>query len=254
MNPLTRSMTCPFNFYPLHIGQELKVCISTQLENADKYSIPFGGFISCESGNPLAGSSSNLHPKHCPRRYKKFLASVDEGCEINYCAQMESDFASRPPKIPPFHSKPGLKVNISQSMVIQGPYGELWIRDDQGHWITANKNTVTGKEVLEHFASRDENSLPSSAGIDQGDDDSDYGSPSAVVTVLIVTTCILAATLVVILVVFSVYSIRKYKRVRGKHVSSTIISRAYSSIDGDNCSSKDDENITIMDSQEKNNV
>ncbi|XP_046561638.1 macrophage-expressed gene 1 protein-like [Haliotis rubra] len=128
-NPLTQGKTCPVNFYTRTLGKDLHICISDDYELAMKYSMPFGGFISCTTGNPLdmnprpEGNKNStlpsLHsflqkskswPKDCPKGYSQHLAYVDQGCEINYC--LKAGFLSEVgfPKIrrPPFQSAPPL--------------------------------------------------------------------------------------------------------------------------------------------------
>ena len=235
INPVTRSMTCPYHFYPLHIGADLEVCVSTQFQNANKYSVPFGGLFSCKSGNPLADNVSNsLHtyPKHCPATYKRFLATVDEGCEINYCSQFQSDFSIKPPMIPPFRSKPGLKVNLTQSIVIQGPYGELWVRNDQGNWINVDTDKMTREEVLQHFATKSSTFTPIASTI-SNNDGSSRGISEGTVIGITASVSFLATVLIMVLIVFSVYCIRKYSK-KKRSIPSIIIARSYSTIDGEN--------------------
>ncbi len=232
INPVTRSMTCPYHFYPLHIGQDIEVCISTQFQNAYKFSVPFGGLFSCKSGNPFANNEPNMlneYPKHCPSTYKRFLATVDEGCEINYCSQIQSDFFIKSPKLPPFHSKPCLKVNMTQSMVMQGPYGELWVRDDRGNWMNANSDRMTGEEVLEHLAAMSSTLSPSTSNIISGNNQDRSGDISAVTIGLAACVSVLIVALVIVFIVIGVYFIKK-KKLR---VTSIVISpHSYSSIDG----------------------
>ena len=227
VNPITRAMKCPFHFYPLHIGEDLEVCVSTQYENAFEYSIPFGGFMSCKIGNPLASSKSNPMSKSCPKTFKRFLATVDEGCEISYCAQLQGDYETRPPKLPPFHSKPGLKKNLTQSMVIQGPYGELWIRNDQGSWIKTNRNTITGEQVLEHLSANGATAKIDSFSTDHSTEEHDHdeglsaGASAAISSVATLFFCTL-----VVLAIFGVYGIWKHRKTK-----LIKLTRAYSSID-----------------------
>lgn len=242
INPVTRSMTCPFHFYPLHIGLDLKVCISTQLENAFKYSVPFGGFTSCKSGNPLANKKESddddddddkgkRHPKHCPPTYKKFLATVDEGCEINYCAQLESDREIKPPKIPPYHSRPGLKVNITQSMVIQGPYGDIWVRNEQGNWMSVNNNDITGEDVLNDYYGVVSAGTSSTAA--EGAVSSNGSSTSSgTIAVIVIGSALGGALIMGLCTVLGTITVKQYKKRKqaaaGECVGKT---RAYSSFD-----------------------
>ena len=85
----------------------MSVCISDDYELGYMHSIPFAGFISCESGNPLAlqkvsgnlrGGMPNLKsfahkagskywPKRCPEGFSQHLWHVHDGCAIHYCVK-----------------------------------------------------------------------------------------------------------------------------------------------------------------------
>lgn len=90
-NPVTKTKGCPQFFIPLHIGEDIRVCVSDDYKRAYARSIPFAGFHSCESGNPLAvgNVSTNVWPHECPIGYAQHLVSIENGCEINSCVQME---------------------------------------------------------------------------------------------------------------------------------------------------------------------
>ena len=148
INPTTKSMSCPNRFFPLHMGSDIEVCVSDEYQLTAGYAIPFGGFFSCQAGNPLAtAGSSGSNTKRCPQGYIRTLATIEEGCEIIYCAKFKPDISSKPPQLPPFRSKPGLKKNVSQALVIEGPYGRIWVRDDQGNWVRGD-TSMTGDELL----------------------------------------------------------------------------------------------------------
>ncbi len=247
VNPVTRSMTCPSHFLPLHIGEDLDVCVSDEYEIGYEYSVPFGGFFSCKVGNPLAsksGISSGTHPTHCPKTYSQVLATVDEGCEIKYCAKLKSDYAIKPPRLPPFHSKPGLKLNLTQSMVIQGPYGDLWVRNIDGNWDRAETNTITGEEVLQHLSARSipANSSPKPIVID----DNKGNGLSAGVSAVISSIVTMFVCTLIILAVFGVYGIWKRKKTRYVNTS---IARTYSSINDEHDGGGSD-TMQIVESQE----
>ena len=54
-NVITKTKKCPIKFYPQRFGpKDMYVCISDDYELGAQYSIPFGGFMSCTAGNPLA--------------------------------------------------------------------------------------------------------------------------------------------------------------------------------------------------------
>ena len=55
-NPLTNGKVCPKHYVALRLGMDfgMYVCVSDDDELAYRYSVPFGGFFSCDAGNPLA--------------------------------------------------------------------------------------------------------------------------------------------------------------------------------------------------------
>ncbi|XP_060564488.1 macrophage-expressed gene 1 protein-like [Ruditapes philippinarum] len=150
-NPLTQSMSCPPEFYPLKLLDTLTICVSDDYELGYRYSLPFAGFYSCKAGNPLAlkeqsdllqssGRTSMMmtymkkqgvtsYPHSCPKGYSQHLAIVDEGCSINYCIKTGALSAQGLPKVqrPPFMDAPkdGFTTIDSDSVVISSD-GELW--------------------------------------------------------------------------------------------------------------------------------
>ena len=107
-NTVTGTSTCPPFFYPLHFGEDIKVCVSND-DRGLTYSLPFGGFHSCSYGNPLSVSPEKYlqgspYPLQCPVRYNQFLVTVDQGCIVNYCSQAKSllKYGSHPPILPPY--------------------------------------------------------------------------------------------------------------------------------------------------------
>ncbi|KAK6993908.1 macrophage-expressed 1 protein, partial [Biomphalaria glabrata] len=84
-NPLTGSTTCPPGFYPRRILTDMRLCLS---DAPKERAIPFGGFFSCKSGNPLAvleakssleksDDSSTSYPMRCPEKFNQHLATID---------------------------------------------------------------------------------------------------------------------------------------------------------------------------------
>ena len=144
-NPVTNTNGCPRFFIPLNMGEDIRVCVSDDYERAYARSVPFAGFHSCESGNPLAtvsnstSASQATQPHECPIGYAQHLVSVVDGCEVNYCVQLGS-FASKtllPPHLPPFHKQPKHKLNVNSSdtMILVGANGGLWAKDSTGEWV-----------------------------------------------------------------------------------------------------------------------
>ena len=177
----------------------------TEYDLAYEYSVQFAGFYSCIVGNPLAaGPKTNedvtIFPKRCPKTYKHILATVDEGCEINYCIKLRSQFSTLIPKLPPYHSKPGLKKNLSQCIVIQGPYGDIWLKNEDGDWVEYKSKNITGEQLL--------NNLSLSEGSDitptKEENSVSVGAASGISVVLTLFVCTL-----IIIAVFGLYQLRK---------------------------------------------
>lgn len=126
-NPLTLTKDCPLYFYPLKLGNDMKVCVSDDYELGFEYAVPFGGFYSCRSGNPLmlgnnsekllkSGPSLRAYlqksgaghwPKGCPSGYSQHLATVENSCEINYCVVAD---AFSPHGLPPLRQPPYMDI------------------------------------------------------------------------------------------------------------------------------------------------
>ena len=164
-NPITGARSCPMFFYPLHFGEDIKVCVSNDIE-ASSYSIPFGGFDSCTNGNPLAASSKQfqqgVYPHQCPCHYNQFLVTVDQGCIINYCSSVEAfkKQSPHPPRLPPYKVKAALTVNMSNTLVIKGPYGSVWVKGENGEWSQyTNGQYNDGVEYVESLESENVNPI-----------------------------------------------------------------------------------------------
>ncbi|XP_062598316.1 macrophage-expressed gene 1 protein-like [Saccostrea cucullata] len=134
-NPLTQSDTCPPYFYPLNLGEDMKICVSDDYELGFRYSVPFAGLFSCRAGNPLnlnqeafsknrepfplfsylKSSSPQFWPRGCPRGYSMQLANIENSCEINYCLKAHSFVKKGLPPLrrPPFMELPGDAYGIS---------------------------------------------------------------------------------------------------------------------------------------------
>ncbi|KAK6993902.1 macrophage-expressed 1 protein [Biomphalaria glabrata] len=112
INVLTGAMNCPAGFYPRSIFYDMFICISDDFEQHSGSSIPFGGFFTCNIGNPLAmdayntndlkasngnslksflvGSGEEGYPKKCPDGFSQHLVAIKEGCAIHYCVRTGS--------------------------------------------------------------------------------------------------------------------------------------------------------------------
>lgn len=153
-NVMTQSQSCPAEYYPLKLlGAKdfLVVCVSDDYELGYRYSLPFAGFFSCNSGNPLAfkeksdllkssrqksmlheymsNSGVEAYPKNCPDGYSQHLAIKDNDCSIHYCVKSGALSGHGLPivKRPPFMEAPrdGF-TNIENTAFVISDDGKLW--------------------------------------------------------------------------------------------------------------------------------
>ena len=174
-NPVTRAASCPPSFFRLDVGDrgDLHVCISDDYEFGKKYSLPFAGFISCLAGNPLSVADSakgqsrtevkaarsepkshgNLKqffekksdewPMRCPDGYSRHLATVDQGCQINYCVRMGAMAGPVLPPIkrPPFAPAPHVPAPPSGNVVTFDPVTNTWTKNEATAQISVDSRS-----------------------------------------------------------------------------------------------------------------
>ena len=206
-NPVTNTMTCPRFFYSLHMGEDTKVCVSTDYERGSAYAVDFAGFESCLVGNPLAHmsptlSNQNQWPHYCPHGYAQHLVTVEDGCEINFCVRAG---AFKPntiyaPKLPPFRKHPKYKSNVTEALVMFGVYGQVWVKNDQGKWEKIRSGKDDGRDLLSSF---DRNLVPMS------DESLPSGSMAAISLSVIFTVFAGVAICALIMLGRKVYKLQK---------------------------------------------
>jgi hypothetical protein len=206
-NPVTSAMSCPRAFYPLHMGEDTKICVSTDYERGAAYSVDFAGFESCTVGNPLAHSSpsadNQVHWPHlCPNGYAQHLIAVYDGCEVNYCVRAGSfqQYTLYSPKLPPFRKHPKYKSNITSTLVMFGVYGHIWVKDDDG-WNEVDTGSENGQNVISRLELKPPSASSSSSEELPG---------GTVAAISIVVTLVLGIMIVV--VVFIGRKVFKYRQ------------------------------------------
>ena len=208
-NPVTGSMTCPRFFYPLHMGEDIKICVSTDYEQGYAYAVDFAGFESCSVGNPLAvaGSSASQSPSSwphtCPHGYTQHLVAVEDGCEINFCVR---GGAFKPnsvhaPKLPPFRKHPKYKYNVSDTLVVFGLYGRVWAKNDDGGWSEIDSGSENGRKLLNDLNNSNSESKQKEKELSNG----------AVAAVSIIGTLLLGV-IIVIVIFTGRYAVKKYRK------------------------------------------
>ena len=222
-NVVTGSSSCPSLFYAVHFGENIWVCVSQYTEGA-QYSIPFGGFHSCTNGNPMASTSNQfnkgIYPHRCSKHYSQFLVTIDEGCDIYYCADTASQRQQQPaqpqpPKLPPYHALPHMSLNVTNTLVVRGTNGKVWIKNDDGTWQEYKDGQQTSKEYLMSLAQ--EAASPNNNDDNDNTDNDDNSGGSIAVMVGVVIGSVAGTVLVgaaIALVVFGIRKVKHSRRVR----------------------------------------
>ncbi|NXY80049.1 MPEG1 protein, partial [Glareola pratincola] len=152
-NSITGAQSCPSGYFPLKLFDELRVCVSQDYEQGSQYAVPFGGFFSCQAGNPLAGqhqgTAEDPHAKSCPPGFSQHLALISDSCQVQYCVQagIFTGGSLPPARLPPFTRPPTNLPTINTVLVSSGDGDDTWVRDGQSHtWRLA------GPEEMQHAA------------------------------------------------------------------------------------------------------
>uniref|UniRef100_A0A6J0THQ7 Macrophage-expressed gene 1 protein-like n=1 Tax=Pogona vitticeps TaxID=103695 RepID=A0A6J0THQ7_9SAUR len=199
-NPVTSTYACPAFFFPLVLLENLKVCVSSDYEMGSRFAVPFGGFFSCQSGNPLAGllkgqspgilqdffyqDSSTKYPMKCPTGHSQHKAYISDGCEILYCLQAGTLFAQQlaPIKLPPFSRVPSASADLPETIMVRSGGSLAWVKmHSSGSWRVAN--ATDEKQMALLFQGQD-SSGPSAGAI--------AGISVSVIAVLAVVIALLA--------------------------------------------------------------
>ena len=180
-NPVTGAQSCPHRFYALPFGSHSHVCVSDDYELGYQFSLRFGGFFSCSSGNPLAVPNKNHQqksgkttpktspkrnlagivngPQSCPRGYTQHFLSVDNECEINYCVKANSlaKLSRTAVRRPPYNARPGVSPKATKTLMVVGINGEVWYRNNSNaDWTLASFATQDDDDSSEEMVSEDQ--------------------------------------------------------------------------------------------------
>ncbi|NXG01503.1 MPEG1 protein, partial [Sakesphorus luctuosus] len=146
-NPITSAQSCPSGYFPLQLFGELRVCVSQDYEAGAQYAVPFGGFFSCQAGNPLAGGHQGTpedpHTKGCPSGFSQHLALISDSCQVEFCVQagLFTGGSLPPARLPPFTRPPANLPAINTILVRDGD--NTWVRDGQSHvWRLAQPEEI----------------------------------------------------------------------------------------------------------------
>ncbi|NWS77484.1 MPEG1 protein, partial [Crotophaga sulcirostris] len=148
-NPITGAQSCPSGYCPLKLFDELRVCVSQDYEGSGQYAVPFGGFFSCQAGNPLVGGHQGTpgdpHAKSCPPGFSQHLALISDSCQVEFCVQagMFTGGSLPPARLPPFTRPPANLPAINTVLVTSGDGDSAWVREGQSHaWRLAQPEEI----------------------------------------------------------------------------------------------------------------
>ena len=155
MNVLTGKQSCPQFYFPLHFGEDMEVCVSSDVQGSTE-NLKFGGFYSCTVGNPMAATakqySDKVYPKLCPMHYNQLMITVDQDCIVNYCTDVRQvlELEPQPPVLPPFNRKVDFSSNTSNVLVLTDSDGSTWVKMSNGEWEKAVEpdDITTGIQLM----------------------------------------------------------------------------------------------------------
>ncbi|XP_036434335.1 macrophage-expressed gene 1 protein-like [Colossoma macropomum] len=141
-NPITKSRSCPPNFFSQKfLSNGIVICLSNDYEAATRFSVPFGGFFSCQSTNSLAASQSR-----CPPQFSQHLAAISDGCQILYCVQSGVFTGGEllPIHLPPFIRPPVIGMIATNTVAVMTEGDRAWVRvKDTKMWRVAKPEDIS---------------------------------------------------------------------------------------------------------------
>ncbi|KAM9476247.1 macrophage expressed 1, tandem duplicate 1 [Clarias gariepinus] len=146
-NPLTKSRSCPPNFFALSfLSSGIMICLSTDYEAATRFSVPFGGFFSCQATNLLAGNQAR-----CPPQFSQHLVAISDGCQVLYCVKSGIFIGGELPtvKLPPFTRPPVISMIATNTVAVMTEGDQAWVRiKDTKMWKIAKPEDIAKMSQL----------------------------------------------------------------------------------------------------------
>ncbi|XP_061178755.1 macrophage-expressed gene 1 protein-like [Saccostrea echinata] len=175
-NFVTQSKSCPQFYNPMKIASNVYVCISDDYELGAKSAVPFGGFYSCQHGNPLVDGK---YAKSCPKGFSNHLATIDNNCEIQYCVRtgQMSELKFPTVQIPPFFDVPAESLEEPANYIISHD-SESWIqlidpemkgdKPDESSWTTLSSAPKEMAALMKKFTGNHVVQVNSDSGMSKG--------------------------------------------------------------------------------------
>uniref|UniRef100_A0A3B4A954 Macrophage-expressed gene 1 protein n=1 Tax=Periophthalmus magnuspinnatus TaxID=409849 RepID=A0A3B4A954_9GOBI len=140
-NPNTNSKDCPPQFIEVtFLSEGMTLCLSHDYEMGSRYAVPFGGFFSCESDNPMA---NNTH--HCPLQFSQHLVTSSNDCEIQYCVPTMSFTGGelQDIQLPPFTIPPQIRMEANGNVMVMTEGEKNWVRvGEDKQWKLATQEEI----------------------------------------------------------------------------------------------------------------
>uniref|UniRef100_A0A8C2KF36 Macrophage-expressed gene 1 protein n=1 Tax=Cyprinus carpio TaxID=7962 RepID=A0A8C2KF36_CYPCA len=131
-NPATGDYSCPQQYSTTLLRSETVErgynhyeCHSNLIAAGTRFSVPFAGFFSCQSGNPLAKGQNR-----CPPQFSQHLAAISDGCQILYCVQsgVFTGGELKPIRLPPFTRPPMVSMIATNTVAVMTEGDCSWVR------------------------------------------------------------------------------------------------------------------------------
>lgn len=136
-NIVTGGFSCPVSFNQLRLADDVYICVGDE----NDIGIKFGGFFSCQNGNPIAlimnmteegavrilNGDKNSWPKRCPHGMVQHTFSITSDCELEFCSDViDQGRIQQLPALrrPPFIKRPSVPpANFTEMvMVVDGKW------------------------------------------------------------------------------------------------------------------------------------
>lgn len=116
-----------------------------------------------------------------------------------------------PPRLPPYHALPRMSLNVTNTLVVRGAYGMVWIKNEDGSWERYMTGRQTSEDYLKSLAQE-----AAGPNTDNSDDGESTGSYIGIMVGLVIGSA--AGTIligaIIALVVFGVRRVRAKRRTK----------------------------------------